>query len=176
MSKEECRQTFLQDNSETYDKIVVGAVVPKRGPEGGWQILLLKCAAHEHFYPNIFEIPGGKVEDSDATLLDAVKREVHEETGIEVEKIIGTIGLFNYFVERKVPAADGTETTVKSMSLQLNFICAVAHHDVQVNPEEHSEARFVSRSQSKELEMTENMRAVVENSFSWFAGHTSSLM
>ncbi|KAL9040308.1 MAG: hypothetical protein Q9214_004541 [Letrouitia sp. 1 TL-2023] len=174
MSKVECRQAFLQDNGETYDKIIVGAVVPRRGPEDDWQILLLKRAAHEHFYPNVFEIPGGKVEDSDATILDAVKREVREETGTEVEQVIGTIESFNYSVDRKAPAADETETTVKSMSLQLNFVCAVTHHNVKVNPEEHSEARFVIRSQIKELEMTESMRAVVEDGFVWFAEHTCS--
>ncbi|KAL9611161.1 MAG: hypothetical protein Q9167_004183 [Letrouitia subvulpina] len=172
MSKTECRQTFLQDNGETYDKLVVGAVIPKLGPEGDWQILLLKRAAHEQFYPNVFEIPGGKVEDSDSTILDAVKREVREETGTEVEQVIGAIESFNYSVEKKAPAADGTETTVDSMSLQLNFICAVTHHDVKVNLEEHSEARFVSKSQIKELEMTEHMRAVVEDGFSWFAEQT----
>lgn len=65
-----------------YDKIVVGAVIFHPTASLHAKILLLKRAANEDVYSNVFEIPGGHVEDSDPDILKAVAREVHEETAL----------------------------------------------------------------------------------------------
>ena len=167
MSKVECRQTYLQANGKPYDKVVIGALIIKSDTKGNPGILMLKRAAHETIYPNIFEIPGGKVEDSDATILDAVKREVLEETGMEVAEVVGAVRSFDYALEKEVLDDTGSETLVWYTSLQLNFVCQVAKHNLTVNREEHSEGNFVSRSELSELEVTKQMRAVVEEGFAW---------
>ncbi|KAL8787443.1 MAG: hypothetical protein Q9213_002220 [Squamulea squamosa] len=170
MSKAECRQVYLQSNGKPYDKIVIGALIIKHEPEGGPKILLLKRAAHEEYYPTVFEIPGGKVEESDPTILSAVKREVLEETGLEVDEVIEYVGSFEYSMEKKTASEAGGQESILSTSLQFNFICRVSQFDVVVNPEEHSEGRFVSQSEIADLTITDQMRAVVDQGFTWVSG------
>lgn len=52
-------------------------------------------------------------------------------------------------------------------SLQLNYVCEVASYDLEINPEEHSEGQFVSLSEVGDLDMTEQMRAVVKAGLAW---------
>ncbi|KAI4118188.1 MAG: hypothetical protein LQ345_001708 [Seirophora villosa] len=166
MTKAECRTAFLRQNGEQYDKIVVGAIIILTDEENEERILVLKRAAHEEILPNIWEIPGGKAEDTDATILDALKREVHEETSLTVTKVYGAVTSFGYRMKKVIPPNEdgGEEETVWSSSLQLNFACEVAEPlDLAINPEEHSESGFVHCREvfNRELEMTEQMRAVV---------------
>ncbi|KAL9010022.1 MAG: hypothetical protein Q9173_005006 [Seirophora scorigena] len=165
MSKAECRTAFLRENGEPYDKIVIGAIIILT-EEHEERILVLKRAANEEILPNIWEIPGGKVEDTDATILDAVKREVLEETSLTVTKVYGAVSSFGYSMKKVVPSKGdgGEEETIWSSSLQLNFACDVADPlNLAVNPEEHSESGFVHCRDvfNRELEMTEQMRAMV---------------
>lgn len=81
---------------------MVGAIILKANRNGTSNILLLKRAANEEFYPNKFEIPGGKFEDSDPFLGAAVKREVYEETGMVLKDIVGLIRPFEYTMEKMV--------------------------------------------------------------------------
>ncbi|KAI4176114.1 MAG: hypothetical protein LQ346_007948 [Caloplaca aetnensis] len=52
-----CLKLFKRENGEQYDKIVIGAIILKQGPQSQPEILLLKRTAHETAYPNIWEIP-----------------------------------------------------------------------------------------------------------------------
>ncbi|KAL8794091.1 MAG: hypothetical protein Q9195_003276 [Heterodermia aff. obscurata] len=167
MSKTECLRTYLQANGKPYDKLVVGAIIFKSDDDGNPGILLLKRAAHENIYPNIFEIPGGKVEDSDATIQAAVEREVFEETGMEVAEFLNGVKSFDYALEKKVLDDAGSETLVRYTSLQLNYVCRVSKHNLTINSEEHSEGKFVSRLELSELKVTEQMRTVVEEGLVW---------
>lgn len=42
------------------------------------------------------EIPGGKVDNTDETLLHAVAREVKEETGLDVTRVVRKVGEFGW--------------------------------------------------------------------------------
>ena len=174
MDKTECRQAYLQGNGKPYDKLVIGALIFNRADEVP-KILMLKRAAHEKHYPNIFEIPGGKIEDSDHTVLDTVQREVYEEASMKVKEVLGCVNSFDYCVEKKVSKEDGGKESVWSTSLHLNFICEVAEYGLNVNPEEHSEGKFIAHSEIGDLEMTEQMRAVVEEGFIWTEGYLTGL-
>lgn len=46
------------------------------------KVLLFQRSGAERHFPNIWELPSGKVENDDATLLDAAARECLEETGM----------------------------------------------------------------------------------------------
>ena len=72
LTKAQCLQRNPLPSGAAYDKLVVGAIifhptsaVPK--------LLLVKRAAHETAFPNVFETPGGKVDDEDASILDGLK-------------------------------------------------------------------------------------------------------
>lgn len=84
------------------DKIVVGAAVVRTSRSGHREILLLKRAAHEVYFPGVFEIHGGNVDESDTSVRDALVREVAEETGLTVSGILNALELFTYITEKQV--------------------------------------------------------------------------
>lgn len=150
---------------QSYDKLVVGALIfDDRVPDAP-TVLLLKRAANERYYPNIFEIPGGRVEDSDPTIRDAVVREVLEKTSLQVEGIKAAGKPFTYTMQKKATGIGAGAEAVMRTSLQLNFVCVVSGFDVKVNIKEHSEGRFVTRDGLGDINVTEEMRAVVEEAF-----------
>ncbi|KAK3167658.1 hypothetical protein OEA41_010785 [Lepraria neglecta] len=114
-----------------YNKLIVGAIIfhPTSTPTK----LLLKHAAHETAFLNVFEIPDSRVDDTDATILHSLKREVREETGMEVETVTAAVESFSYAVEKSVWAGD-ERMVLREMSLQLNFGCEVAGGEFCVNP------------------------------------------
>jgi 8-oxo-dGTP diphosphatase len=69
--------------------LVVGAVITN-----GDDVLLLK-RLRDDFMGGIYELPGGNVEPGE-TLDTALRREVSEETGLEVAAITGYLGSFDY--------------------------------------------------------------------------------
>ncbi|KAL8714454.1 MAG: hypothetical protein Q9220_001787 [cf. Caloplaca sp. 1 TL-2023] len=167
LTKVSCRLEYPQPNGTPYDNIVIGAIILKSDTGLDPKILLLKRSASEEFYPNKWEIPGGKVEDTDATISDAVKREAFEEIGIKV-KILESTGSFAYTTEKKVVDETGAEVLATKHSLQFNYVCEAEGYEARVNPEEHSEGRYVDRYAVDELEMTEQMKEVVRGGFRWF--------
>lgn len=53
------------------------------------EVLILKRQNSE-VYNNLWDVPGGKLEEGN-TLLEAITREIREETGLELEKIIAIL-------------------------------------------------------------------------------------
>jgi len=170
MSKSQCRETYRNNNNQPYDKIVIGAIIFDKSTSEPRKVLLLKRAAHENHYPNIFEIPGGNVEDTDATIRDAVIREVLEETGLQVSEITAAVRPFTYSMEKKVVDEETEEvSSILRTSLQLKFVCEVMKFNFEINADEHSEGRFVARDKVAELNVTEQMRAVMGEAFAEMA-------
>ncbi|KAI9665143.1 MAG: hypothetical protein M1831_002153 [Alyxoria varia] len=83
-SLEACQER-CKCSPEEFDKLVVGAAVLSRGPtEQSPRVLLVQRSAEEKFYPNQFEIPGGKLKSvKDKTMFEAIRRELLEETSLE---------------------------------------------------------------------------------------------
>lgn len=90
-------------------KLSVGAAMIHNG-----KILILKRRSDD-FMPNIYELPGGGLEKGE-TLIDAVKREIAEETNCAIDTIVQYIGhidflssgglltrRFNFLVTLKLP-------------------------------------------------------------------------
>ena len=75
--------------SDGVQQLVVGAVIPRDE-----QVLLLRRPQSD-FMGGIYELPSGKVEPGE-TLDAALRREVHEETGLSVTAITGYLGSFDY--------------------------------------------------------------------------------
>ena len=171
MTRYQAVATFVDANNNRYDKLVVGAIITKSDHDSTSRILLLKRAAHEPIYPNIFEIPGGEVETTDTTILDAVKREVHEETGLTVTNVLGNVESFHYAME-KVETPEGRKVTTRKTSMQLNFVCEVEGYDFRIDPREHSEGVWATKGEVAGLEVTASMREVVREAFEWVKART----
>jgi 8-oxo-dGTP diphosphatase len=74
---------------EGVQKLIVGAVI-----SNGGDVLLLK-RPQDDFMGGIYELPSGNVEPGE-TLDTALRREVKEETGLDVNAITGYLGSFDY--------------------------------------------------------------------------------
>jgi 8-oxo-dGTP pyrophosphatase MutT (NUDIX family) len=157
LSRTQFWQTYLTPENQPYDKVVISAIILD-----SLKVLLVKHAAHEVHFPNVFEFPGGKVDNSDATLGAVVEREMMEETGLKVKNIIReSLPRFAYETEK---AVEGVKV-VKS-SLQVNFVVKVEKGQITLNPEEHCEYMWDGVEDLESLEMTDGMRSLVSRFFS----------
>lgn len=157
MTLSEFRATYPSQSGKPFDKIVVGAIISK---DGGQRILLLRRAEHETYYPNMFELPSGNVDDTDATLGAALRREVAEETGLGITSVISEMQPFEYVTSKTVEGV-----VVCKICLQLNFIVNVGDYEVKIDPAEHSVAVWADVVDLTRLEMTDGMRSLVGSAF-----------
>ena len=102
-------------------KIVVGAVIQYDSDE----ILLLERVSDD-FMGGLVELPSGTV-DPGEEVLEALQRELEEETGLQITMLERYMGSFDYI------SGSGKKTR------QLNFLIGVSDTPVVLNPEEHSQ-------------------------------------
>ncbi|KAF1946840.1 hypothetical protein EJ02DRAFT_197846 [Clathrospora elynae] len=118
-----------------YDLLVTGAVVFNR--EG--KLLIVQRAADERAFPDLWEIPGGKVDDTDETILQAAARELKEEAGLIATRVV-----------RKVTQITFGERPGRSPTtwLKLVFEMDVESTDsVVLDPVEHQKFLFASEEE-----------------------------
>ncbi|KAK5635039.1 hypothetical protein RRF57_010751 [Xylaria bambusicola] len=143
-SGDEFRKLQLSPSGKPYDKIVVGAAALRYALESAGietpTILLLKRAPHEPYFPNVFELPSGKVDPSDPTLKSALIREVHEETGLNVTKVLAELKPMVYTTEKTIIDNTSQEVTISKTAIQLNYVTLVSDSEVNINANENSES------------------------------------
>ena len=108
-------------------KLVVGAVIVKDG-----QCLLLEREPAD-FMGGLVELPSGTV-DPEEDLLEALAREVREETSLVIHSVQKYLGSFDY------TSRSGKKTR------QFNFLVETLSGVVIVNPKEHVSYRFIAPS------------------------------
>lgn len=145
MKPNEIKHLTEEAIEQSIEKFVVGVVVPNHN-----QVLLLQRLSNDT-YPNMFEIPGGEVEDGE-TLSDAVKRELYEETGLEMLEIKRYIGRFDY------------ESNSGKKVRQFNFLVSTKDQQVKWHPE-HQKFAWISNEDIKSYEMTPEMFQTVSSLF-----------
>ncbi|WP_258575725.1 NUDIX domain-containing protein [Candidatus Pantoea persica] len=85
------------DSLDKYDRIVVGGIISIVGKESAF--LFLKRSPHE-FMPNSWEIPSGGIKDGES-MLQALKREIKEETSLEVSDVRNFVSAVEYIANNK---------------------------------------------------------------------------
>ncbi|KAH9868896.1 hypothetical protein J1614_007971 [Plenodomus biglobosus] len=60
------------------------------------KLLLVQRAKNEHAFPDAWEIPGGKVDDTDDTILHAAARELKEEAGVVATRVVRKVTQFTF--------------------------------------------------------------------------------
>ena len=173
-SREQFRKAHPSVSGQLYDKVVVGAATFQYPKQGGPSLLLLKRSADEKYFPDVFELPGGKVEDPpiDHTIQDAVIREIHEETGLRITAILAELEPMIYTTEKKTADDANQHILVSSPAIQLNYVVSVADCDVKLS-KEHSESSWVAENELGGFSMTKEMEILVQHAFAWAANQTS---
>ena len=130
VSEDQIRSLKRDMRRDGIQKVVVGAVIRRGG-----LVLLLKRRADD-FMGGLVELPSGTV-DSGESIIDALKREVREETGLEIKEIASFIGTFDY------TSGSGKRTR------QLNFLIHTDKREIKLNPEEHTESYWLDPGSDK---------------------------
>ncbi|KAJ3497155.1 hypothetical protein NLJ89_g10386 [Agrocybe chaxingu] len=137
-------------------RLVAGvAIVGKNAADPATRkLLLIRRSATESVYPLMYEIPGGGAEDEDDTIIATAAREVKEETGLTIVRILQPFEGFEY-------------ATRKGQAVQFNFMAEVESGldaEVRLNPSEHEDYAWVGPDDDlSKYPMTESMSTVVNN-------------
>lgn len=111
--------------------------------------ILMVRRAEGDFLAGNFELPGGGVDEGE-TITEGAIREVKEETGLTVSKIVATFDGFDYSTDRKPHVR------------QINFIVEVNPSEVILDSKEHDDFIWVDANNLKDIKMSANMRQCVE--------------
>jgi 8-oxo-dGTP diphosphatase len=103
-----------------------------------------------------WSLPGGALETGEL-LADAVRREVREETGLEIEPV----ELFQIF-ERIIPDGEGKP---EYHYVLIDYLCRVTGGTLQAG-DDVCRVEWVSRKELAGLQITEGTLAVIERAFS----------
>ncbi|KAI4643496.1 hypothetical protein J4E93_006506 [Alternaria ventricosa] len=123
-------KVYLEQHPE-YNCLVTGSIVFNK--EG--KLLIVQRAAEERAFPDVWEVPGGKVDDTDHTILHAAARELKEEAGLETTRILKKVTHFTF--------VDRTTTWLK-----LVFEMEVKNADtVVLDPVEHQKYLYASEEE-----------------------------
>jgi 8-oxo-dGTP pyrophosphatase MutT (NUDIX family) len=172
-SRDEFRKLQPSATGQPYDKVVVGAAALRYAPGAAFpklpSILLLKRAAHEVYFPNVFELPSGKVDPEDPTIKHALVREVQEETGLNVIDIVAELKPMIYTTDKMVVDNTGRDVLVSKSAIQLNYVILISDGDVKLSADEHSESTWAIEEELNGLNITSAMRVVVQEALEWAA-------
>lgn len=123
-------------------RVGVSAVIINENKE----ILVTKRSLGDDFLPGFWDIPGGGI-DPEEELEAALKREILEECGIEIQ-VIKKIG-FNTYMENDIEAE---ETTFLVKAITTNII---------LNPE-HTEFKWLKYADLNKVELSDYVKNLIE--------------
>lgn len=129
-----------KNNANLLPKYTVGIAVIYDG-----KILILR-RKKEDFLGGFYEIPGGRVENNESFGL-AAKRELKEETGLELVVVTKILDGFSYFTESEFIYQVNLVVTVKNLEKNFNKI-VLSEHDKYI---------WVSKNELKKHKFTQEM-------------------
>lgn len=127
---------------EHVQKLSVGAALVHEG-----KLLILKRRSDD-FIPNIYELPGGGLEAGE-TLLNALNRELKEETNCNIDKIMGYIGYIDF------PSSKGLLTR------RFNFLVQPTL-PLSIQLTEHADYKWILPVEAVQYHITQQTRKMIE--------------
>ena len=121
--------------------ISTGVAVLRNG-----KILMVRRTADD-FLGGAYELPGGGVDEGE-TITDGAIREVKEETGLVVSKIVTNFNGFDYSTDKKPHVR------------QVNFIVEVEPGDISLS-HEHDGYIWADKENFNDINMSDSMRKCV---------------
>jgi len=140
--KKDSNRLILQAKKEGIIRYVAAAIIKRKD-----KILLLK-RKKDDFMGEIYELPSGKVDDNES-LLEGLKREIKEETGLETLSVVKHIDTFDYLSKSKKPTR------------QFNFLITVNQAKPVINLSEHEDYVWVNFNEINELNVTEKVKKIL---------------
>ncbi|HCR36409.1 hypothetical protein A2130_02200 [Candidatus Woesebacteria bacterium GWC2_33_12] len=118
---------------DKYQKVAVHAYI--KSDDG--KFLVTKRSPINDFLPNFFDIPGGTVEFGEDPK-EALKREIFEETGLEVK------------IERPIYIYSEVQKEERHQ-IWIIYECEFKGGEIKLNPEEHNEYKWVDSKEAQKL-------------------------
>jgi len=106
------------------------------------KLLVLRRSSEEKFLSGYWTIVGGKYEDGDKSIEEAVKREVAEETGLHVE------------IMRPINVEEFTrEDRPGVIAVEITYLCSAKDDEkITLSPHEHDSHLWVTEDDSLKLD------------------------
>ncbi|MBA7634791.1 hypothetical protein ES703_42389 [subsurface metagenome] len=133
-----------QAKKEGIKRFVVGGII--RAKE---KVLLLRRKAGE-FMTGIYEFPSGRVGGKES-LVEALRREVKEETGLKIIRIGEYVNSFDY------------ESSSGEKTRQFNFVVEVENEEIKLNPMEHDDFAWVELTTLRTYKITESVQKILRD-------------
>ena len=118
------------------------------------KLLVAKRIGSRKVWPNLWEIPGGRLESGENDE-QAIMREFLEETELKVKPLKKYTTIFYDYAGEHCQEA--------------HYIITSESFEVKIDPNEHSEFRWVYLKESECLPMAAEMRTSVRLAFAYFA-------
>ncbi len=141
MTVEKYEELIEKAKEESIGRFVAGAVIVKDS-----KILLLK-RKKDDFMGGIYELPSGKIEREES-LISALIREIKEETGLKISKILKFISNFDYI------SGSGKKTR------QFNFLIETDLSNVKLS-DEHEDFVWADKTELSNFNVTDSVKEVL---------------
>jgi len=146
MEEEKLEQKLINKaHNDNIFRLVVGGVIIKEKRK----VLLLKRKIDD-FLGGIDELPSGKVEEEEL-LIATLKREILEETGLPIKKVIDYLGHFDYI------------SKTGKLTRQFNFAVTILDGKIKINPKEHEAYYWVDIDKLSDTKLTQNVIEIISS-------------
>ena len=118
--------------SSKYVKVAAHALIQKDN-----KFLITKRPSHDDYMPEFWDTPGGTIKFGEK-IIDALIREVKEETDLKIN--IGNVIFCHDHVSNS-----------ERHQFELVYLCTYIGGEIKLDPQEHSEYKWVSLKEMKEF-------------------------